>query len=412
MLKANDSVRTTTGRNLTVIKLLSGGGEGYIALVRENGKRAMEVVKIFHPNHTNSERLARTKYLCSLRWQDSCPTLVMPRELISENGLLGYTMDYIPGIELVEFLETESYTFTDLIVILLGIAGALFRLHSGGVAHGDVRQANVLIVPLGVAFHPYLIDFDNFRVNGVPLPPCYGEKMYLAPELYHALNAGQIVRPDIATEKFAFRILAEELLTLRHPSAGYQDTPELFEQAMYGKWVHDPASPPVKGVGGYPSGILNARMAGLFRRGMSHDPVKRPELTEWVGALLAALDEACMCPSCGYPCLADASKIRCPNPACSKPFPILSLVLANGRRFPVDSGCMQMGRNEMGGSKAVSSLHAILRKIGPAVTVENHGRNGTYLKTINGWARIEDRKPIFISAGDVLRFADVEVRVE
>lgn len=413
MIKPNAIVRTSSGRSLKILELLQAGVQGVAAKAQDmdTGKN-VEAVKIFHPDQANANAIERTQYLCAQKLTEECPALIAPIEFINDKGYVGYTMKYVPGVPLQQFLETTRTTFMQLLVCLAFIANGIARLHSRRISHGDIRQANILIASVGSMWRPYLIDHDNFNAEGVPRPTCLGDEMYLAPELYEAFKTGKPVYPDIGSDKFAFRIMAEEVLTLRHPAAGFLDPVERFEQAMYQRWLYDPALPPVQGVGGYPPRILNARLAGLFRRGMSHDPHVRPEMTEWLDVLLGSLGDVYICPEskCGGPCLADESKTHCPF--CGKLYPVPSLLLRDGRRIVVTAGFMQIGRADLRAGNTVSALHAIVRKIGPAVKIESYGMNGTYRKAGNSWVRLEDRKPITIAAGDVLRFADVEVKVE
>ena len=61
----------------------------------------------------------------------------------------------------------------------------------------------------------------------------------------------------------------------------------------------------------------------------------------------------------------------------------------------------------------MSALHTVFRQVGPFVFAENVGVNGTYKHEKNGsWTRIKDRDTLLIEKGDVLRLADVEVKIE
>lgn len=413
MIKTDEILRTETGRNLKIIELIQAGVQGCTAKAQDmDVRKDIEAVKVFHPDHTNSETIERTAHLCSQKLSEGCPALVAPVELIRGNGRLGYTMRYVQGVPMIQYLETERPRYVQLLVALALVTNGIAYLHARKISHGDIRHANVLIGLVGSVMRPFVIDLDNFSAPGVPKPTCLGDEMYLAPELRTAFKTGKPVYPDIGSDKFAYRIMAEELLTLRHPSAGFHKPTARFEEAMYRSWFYDPALRPGKGVGGYPPGVLNARLAHLMRRGMSADPKARPEMTEWLDALIQSLGDVHICPhpGCGGPCLADVSKTHCPF--CNRPYPPLCLALADGHKIPITGGFMQIGRMELRAGDKVSAIHAVFRKIGPAVRIECYGMNGTYRKTKDSWVRLEDRKPITISAGDVLRFADVEVKVE
>ena len=405
-------VKTVEGRTLELESEGMEGAQGLVVKGKDLDTHEEMAVKIFHPVNRTAENIVRTEYLCSLKLSESCPVLVAPLELINDNGIVGYIMTLVNGKPLLDFIEEAKTTFMQNLVCLITVMHGYVQLHSRKISHGDIRAGNVLVWMDGTVPRLRIIDFDNFSAPGIPKPTCLGDEMYLAPELSDALNAGKPVPPDLGSDLFSLRIMAEEILMLRHPTAGYKETEELFVQAMYDKWFFDPVSSIVPEAG-YPPKILNARLANLFRRGMSRTPSKRPTAAEWLDALLVSLGEVYICPrdKCGWPCLADASKVVCPG--CGKPFPTVSLVLPDGCRIPVVKGFMQIGRNELRAGGSVSTLHAIVRKTGPAVTIESHGRNGTYRRQDNGnWERLADGKPIVVLAGDVLRFADVEVHVE
>ncbi|MEI8120482.1 MAG: protein kinase [bacterium] len=412
MTTPKTTVKTKSGHTIRIEEYIQAGVQGRIARACDLDTRQEVAVKVFHPDHSNADIIARTDFLCDQKLSEACPVLVSPVELIADKKIVGYTMNLINGIPLQEFIETKRTTFMQNLVGLAVIVHGFSKLHSRKISHGDIRAANVLVTLDGPVPQLRIIDFDNFSAPGVPKPTCLGDEMYLAPELYRSVLAGKPASPGIGSDLYSIRIMAEEILTLRHPSAGFLEPEEMFVKSMYDQWFHDPALPPVRGVGGYPARILNARLANLFRRGMSGDPDKRPSAVEWLDELLTSLGEVYICPqdNCGCPCMADTSKLLCP--LCGKPYPTLSLALLDGSKIPIISGFMQLGRNELRMSNSVSAIHAILRKVGPAVTLESYGRNGTYRKTGNSWDRLEDQKPIVISKGDVLRFADVEAKVE
>jgi serine/threonine protein kinase len=400
MIRPNDIITTTTGHRLLIIILIGRG--------THSGR--MVAVKIFHPDRCTPDALIRIKFLCALELYKTSSSLVAPRELIHSNGMMGYVMDLVEGVPLQAFLETTPLTFRQRLICLLKIVVALARLHAKGISHGDIRQANILVrldnhVPV-----IHIIDIDNFSAAGVPGPTCLGDEMYLPPEQHASRKAGRPVPPDMGSDRYSIRIMAEEILTMRHPASGFRDPVERFEYAMYECWIHDPSRPPVPGVGGYPATILNSRVANLFRRGMHREPSRRPDLVEWSHELVEAMKEVFICPECHKPCLVDASRQTCPH--CGSRYPDPCLALPNGRRISITQGCMQVGRAEIGAGNMVSAVHVVLRRTGPLLSLESFGMNGTFRKSGDSWIRVEDRTPVFISPGETLRFANVEVRVE
>jgi len=236
--------------------------------------------------------------------------------------------------------------------------------------------------------------------------------LYLAPELRSALKEGRTAIPDVYSELYAFGVLNHEIVLLKHPASGRDNSEEEFNRAMLsGGWLHDPASSEKLGfTGGLPVGSLNSRIAALFRRSLSKDRHERPSAQEWEAELLRALGTVFICPFCNARGLLDSSKKVCPM--CDRPFATFALVAPAGGMIDLGSGCVRVGRNDLGGAPMVSALHAVFRQVGPELWLECRGRNGTFRRRGSNWERLPDDRPTLIDDGDVLRLADVEVRVE
>ena len=412
MIKPGMMLTTKTGRTLKVLEGLGIGGQGTVVKARDMASRRLFAVKIFHPAYANAETIARLEYLYALRLHALCPVFVGPLELIHDHGQVGYIADYIPGKPLKEFLEKETCKFMELLVLALTLANAFAKLHDRNIANGDIREANVLVRRNGAVICAHIIDNDNFNAPSVPKPPCYGNEVYFSPELYAASVENRVRHPDIGSDKYEFFVLMHETILLKHPAAGWMKPEERFNYAMYkGIWRHHPyyGTWPAD-VKGYPPRTLNARLINLFNQGISLDPDARPSTTAWREALFATLGEVHICEACGWPCLVDVSKTICPS--CQRPYPVRKLVLPSGHSIQIDAGYMPIGRNELNGAMMVSAIHAVFRRIGPEVIVESLGQNGTYRKTDKAWVRLPPAKPVTLYPGDVLRLADIEVRIE
>jgi serine/threonine protein kinase/Tfp pilus assembly protein PilF len=67
-----------------------------------------------------------------------------------------FIMEYIDGIPLTTFLETEELSFTARLKLFLKIAGAVQAAHDHGIIHRDLKPSNILVNGEG---EPKLLDF-------------------------------------------------------------------------------------------------------------------------------------------------------------------------------------------------------------------------------------------------------------
>lgn len=172
--------------------------------------------------------------------------------------------------------------------VLAGIAGGVAKvlayLHSRGVAHRDVKPANVL---LGDTGHPYLLDFNlsaghggDGRVGGT-LP-------YLAPELLGGLICDEAADPREfpAADVYSFGVTMWQALTGEHPF--WADAPPSgVERMVIAERMHDrqqafrPTDHP------RPGGVTKP-VWGLVVRCLAPDPASRPTAAECAGVLAPA----------------------------------------------------------------------------------------------------------------------------
>lgn len=413
MIQKGKIVQLDSGRRICVDGLIKAGGQGEAYWATEVNSGQKGVLKVFHKRFANGDTLKRLRFLVDQDLQAACPVLFAPVDVLNKQDMVGHYTPFADGHSLEKFLGNPNSTFIEEIQLAITLAHAISVMHSRRIAHGDLHAENLIINRVGSVFQLHVIDLDNFNAPGMPPPPCVGHNLYMAPELRAALSKGQPALPTVATDLYSLGVLMHEIILLCHPSAGNDDTEAAFQKAMCsGKWLMDPASAdrPGGSLGGYPTTVLNADLARLFRSAVSVDPTKRPSSDLWEAELGKAFNSIYCCPRCGGPCVIDVSKVACP--VCGTPFPHLTLrINGNGGVISLTSGSTVIGRTEVGGSQKVSARHAVFRRVGPETWLESTGSNGTYRWNGVAWSRLPDRRSVLVQAGDRLRLGDVEVQV-
>ena len=416
MIEKGTVVKSDSGRRrIRVDGFIKEGGQAAVYHATELNSGQKGVLKEFRKRFANGDTVKRIQFLLDQDFQTACPVLSGPIDVLNTRGLVGHYTPFVAGKQLEEFLVEPNSTFVEQMQLAIALAHAVNIMHSRRIAHGDLHAENVIINREGTVFRVHLIDLDNFNASGMPLPPCVGHNLYIAPELREALAKGRPAIPTCETDLFALGVMMHELLLLYHTSAGNDAADPDFKKAMCsGRWLLDQAAAdrPRKDLGGYPVGILNADLARLFRSSLSLDPAMRPSAASWEATLWAAFFAiyCCPAPACGGPCVIDASKTKCP--VCGTPFPSLTLrVKDKGRVLRLTNGATVVGRSELGGSQKVSVRHAIFRRVGPETWIESKGSNGTYRWNGASWTKMPENKPRLVQAGDRLRFGDVEAQL-
>ncbi|MGD0530566.1 MAG: serine/threonine-protein kinase [Polyangiaceae bacterium] len=241
-------------------KLGEGGmGQVWEAHDRTLGRRV--AVKVAHPSkmaalHREARALAVLRH----------PGIVSVYGIGEHAGVPYVVMEHISGPTLQAHIESRrregGFPIDEAIDILAAVADALAVVHQAGMAHRDVKPANVMLAPHG---HVVLTDFGIFQpeIEVAAGLQCAGSPPYLAPEIFAMkVTPGQLYLVDV----YALGVLAFELLTGVLP---YDD-----ENVMKILWLHGNA--PVPDPAALRPG-LPPRLADLVREMLEKDPRARAQ---------------------------------------------------------------------------------------------------------------------------------------
>ena len=192
-------------------------------------------------------------------------------------GYLYFTMEYVKGISLREFLSKVSKIPVDFALkILIDIAQGLAEIHKNGIIHRDLKPSNVILKEdLSVC---KISDF-GIANSSASFEQNYGEIMgsvgYIAPEIWKQAPF------DEKSDLYSFGVLAFQLLTGRYPFEGESST-ELLNK------INSVEPPDVDALNAEVPSDLSLLVKSLLNR----DPERRPESAEVVVKMLTNIKNA------------------------------------------------------------------------------------------------------------------------
>ena len=200
-----------SARSYELIEEVGAGGFGVVYRGRQPGIDRDVAIKVIRPEHANDPRFVR-------RFEIEAQTIARLEHLHivplydhwREPDAAYVVMRWLRGGSLAQALRRGPWRLGPAVELIAEVAAALDVAHRHGVAHLDVKPANVL---LDEEDHAYLSDFGIAR--GIEDPPSSpGSAPYLTPE---HVTGGPLTA---ATDIFGLGLLAFELLTGRHPYEG------------------------------------------------------------------------------------------------------------------------------------------------------------------------------------------------
>jgi serine/threonine protein kinase len=106
------------------------------------------------------------------------PNVVALHDFVWAEGLAFIVMDLVHGSTLHEYMQTW-HDWREVVRLFIQAARGLAAVHAAGLAHGDVKPANVL---LGVNGRVQIVDLGLARLSIFDGPTIGGTRAYMAPE--------------------------------------------------------------------------------------------------------------------------------------------------------------------------------------------------------------------------------------
>jgi serine/threonine protein kinase len=216
-----------------VLRPIGTGGGGSVFVARRSEERHEEEAETFAlkvPAYTGAaaHTLSEDEFMQLFR-EEAGALLTLPRHA----NIAGFVtfdagarpkpilvMELVPGATLERLVDRRALNLKLALDVLDGMAGGLQAMHEVGLAHLDVKPANIILRPQrdNVAPRrtraelrqvPVLVDFG---LAGRQVRPGCGSPYYGAPEVWDTAAFGKRLDPR-ATDVYAFACLAYEMLT-------------------------------------------------------------------------------------------------------------------------------------------------------------------------------------------------------
>ena len=199
------------GKNIgrfEIVRELGRGAQSVVYLARDPHLQREVAIKTLHfsrPDPQKNQQLLSEARMVS---QLSHPNIVPIFEAGEEKGDLYLVFEYVPGLNLAEYLRANGrLTPVKAISILIPVLDAIANAHAAGIIHRDLKPHNVL---LDSANMPRMMDFGiaaRVESQGGDGEAFMGTPAYMAPEYIERRECSE------ATDVFAAGLLFYELLT-------------------------------------------------------------------------------------------------------------------------------------------------------------------------------------------------------
>lgn len=210
------SVIGTTISHYKILEKLGEGGMGVVYKAHDN-KLDRDVALKFLPQYLTSDPAEKERFYHEARAAASLThaNVAVIHEIGESGGQLFIAMEYVEGMTLKQFAESDPQTINKVLDIAIQICEGLAAAHEKGIVHRDIKSENIIITPKGQA---KITDFGLAKVRGATKLTKEGSTLGTAAYMSPEQARGDEV--DHRSDIFSFGVVLYELLTGRLPFRG------------------------------------------------------------------------------------------------------------------------------------------------------------------------------------------------
>lgn len=332
LLKKNQQLTLTDGRQFTVVGKLGEGGQGIVYRIRFDDTGEEKALKWYFREKLREPYEFYSHLNENIKVGSPSAAFVWPEQLTewSSDDSFGYTMRIFPANyqPFSKFLMAQTY-FTGARALVnagLNIVAAFEALHNKGYNYQDLNDGNFAIDPN--TGDVLICDNDNVMGHG-KYSGVLGKARYMAPEVVRGDKS-----PDRLTDRYSLAVILFMLLIGDHPLEGRKtNVPALtgkYDRRFFGEEPlfifdeDDRSNAPVDGLhrnaisfwNVFPSFVQKA-----FQISFSQDSLLKGERRllerQWLNVLVRLKSSIGKCPHCGEEIFLESDRdTSCP--ACNK----------------------------------------------------------------------------------------------
>ena len=256
----------------TLVEKIGEGGIGVVYKAEHAILRRPTAIKMLKPDSISPESVMRFEREVQLTSKLTHPNTVEIYDFgRNEKGIFYYVMEYLPGINLAEFIDIEGPVSVERVVyILMQICRSLDEAHSIGLVHRDIKPLNIILCQRGNEFDfVKVLDFGLIKnvltkdsINLTAPDVIQGTPLYIAPEILS--NPKNV---DARADIYSLGVVAYNLLTGTN-IYDITSPAELFDKAL--NIAPEPPSKRIKSK-------IPDNLDDLVLRCLAKDPSQRPQ---------------------------------------------------------------------------------------------------------------------------------------